>query len=148
MGRPLAVAVSASIACLDKRRDPGSRSSSRALRAITVGLFRYGGEREPKPDGGSAHPDVVRAERPRLTPFGRGKMDGVQRTKRHGGMADIEDRSGPFDEVRGHRDQIEARRAHVSDHLPPRAPAMRPVDRPLALLPEQSRKTLDEHKLR
>jgi hypothetical protein len=113
----------------------------------TAGLFEYSGERVPKPSGGGAHPDVVRAERPRLTPFGRGEMDGIQRTKRHGGMTDIEDGSGSFDEVRGHRDQIEARRAHVSNHLPPGAPAMRPVDRPLALLANQSRKTLDEHKL-
>jgi len=71
-------------------------------------------------------------------------MDGVQRTKRHGGMTDIEDRRS-FNEVRSHRDEIEARRAHVSDHLPPRAPAMRPVDRLLALLAEQSRKALDQH---
>lgn len=75
-------------------------------------------------------------------------MDGVQRTKRHGGMTDIKDRRGSFDEARSHRDQIEARRAHVGDHLPPRAPAMRPVDRPLALLAEESRKALDEHQLR
>ena len=72
-------------------------------------------------------------------------MDGVQRTKRHGGMKDIEDRRSAFNEGRSHRDEIEARRAHVSDHLPPRAPAMRPVDRLLALLAEQSRKALDQH---
>jgi hypothetical protein len=52
-------------------------------------------------------------------------------------MTDIEDRRGSFDEVWSHRDQIQARRAHVGDHLPPRAPPMRPVDRPLALLAEQ-----------
>ena len=61
-------------------------------------------------------------------------MDGIERSERDRGMADVEDGVRALEEIGGDRHEAEASRGYIHGHLPHRSTTMRRRDRPLALL--------------
>src|SRR5213594_3862377 len=97
-----------------------------------------------EPRRGLSDAAVVRVDRPRLAPFRRRQVEGIERAQRDGRVAGTEDAVRPGEDVRRERDQVQSPSRDVGLDLPPGPAAVRGRDPALPLLSQQGREALGD----